>query len=127
MSHHAGMYAVLAAMMHALISVIAAVTLAPYALDPAANTETMGTLSITSALISTIGLVATAAYLSRQLRPVSGVIIGIACGALCSGIQGMLTQGKDFSLVLYLAILAPTLLAVLMASLLDRPKSGWQT
>jgi hypothetical protein len=29
--------------------------------------------------------------------------------------------------VLYLAILAPTLLAVLLATLLDRPTSGWQT
>jgi chromate transport protein ChrA len=40
---------------------------------------------------------------------------------------GLLTEGIDFSLVLYLAVVAPTLLAVLLASLLDRPTSGWQT
>ena len=33
----------------------------------------------------------------------------------------------DFSVILYLTLLAPTLLAVLLGSLLDRPKSGWQT
>jgi hypothetical protein len=33
----------------------------------------------------------------------------------------------DYSLVTYLTLLAPTLLAITLASVLDRPKSGWQT
>jgi hypothetical protein len=41
-------------------------------------------------------------------------------------IIGLAMAGIDYSLILYLAILAPTLLAVLLASLVDRSKSGWQ-
>jgi hypothetical protein len=42
-------------------------------------------------------------------------------------VLGLSTVGVDYSLITYLSILAPTLLAVLLASLLDRPRSGWQT
>jgi hypothetical protein len=121
------MYALLALVAHVVVSSLAALVIAPYSLAPGANMKALWVLSLASAVISTIGLMATAVYLSRRLRPVSGGIVGVLCGALCGGIVGMVMQGTDFSVVLYLAILAPTLLAVLLASLLDRPKSGWQT
>jgi hypothetical protein len=121
------MYAVIAAIVHAVISTIAAMAIAPYSLDPAANDASMRMLSITSAFISAIGMVATASYLSRRIRTISGVVVGILCGVLCSGILGLTIRGTQFSLILYLAILAPTLLAVLLATLLDKPKSGWQS
>lgn len=121
------MYVVLTAVMHAVISVIAALFVAPYSLDPAATTEALATLAVISAFISAIGMLSTSVYLSRRIRPVSGAITGVCCGLLCSGIFSLTATGKEYSLVLYLSILFPTLLAVLMASLLDRPKSGWQT
>ncbi len=121
------MYALLAILLQAAISLAAAMAIAPYSLDLAANDETLPALSLASTVISAIGLVSTSVYLSRRLRPVSGAMVGGFCGLLCAGILGLSARGVDYSLVLYLAILAPTLLAILLAALLDRPKSGWQT
>ena len=81
-----------------------------------------------SAALSMLGLFATARYLSRRIRPVSGITVGWLCGLVCSAILALSVDGRfDYSLIVYLALLAPALLAVLMATLLDRPKSGWQT
>jgi hypothetical protein len=117
------MYALLALIAHAIVSSVAAVAIAPYSVAAGANMKALWVLALASAVISTIGLVSTAVYLSRRLSRVTGGIVGVLCGA----ILGMVMKQTDFSVVLYLAILAPTLLAVLLASLLDRPKSGWQT
>jgi hypothetical protein len=121
------MYALLALIAHAIVSSVAAVAIAPYSVAAGANMKALWVLALASAVISTIGLVSTAVYLSRRLSRVTGGIVGVLCGALCGAILGMVMKQTDFSVVLYLAILAPTLLAVLLASLLDRPKSGWQT
>jgi Kef-type K+ transport system membrane component KefB len=121
------MHAVLAAIVHTAISVIAAMYIAPYSLDPAATLDSMQGLCLASAIISAIGFMATTTYLSRRLRPVRGVLVGALSGLLCTGTVSLVMTGMDYSLIVYLAILAPTLLAVLLASLLDRPKSGWQT
>lgn len=121
------MHAVLAAIVHTVISVIAATYIAPRSLDPAATLDTIQGLCLASALISAIGFMATTMYLSRRLRPARGLLVGALSGLLCSGVIGLVTTGMDYSLIVYLAILAPTLLSVLLASLLDRPKSGWQT
>jgi hypothetical protein len=122
------MYAMLAIVVQVLLSSVAAFAIAPYSIAVGATTRSLWTLSLVSAGLSTVGLVATAWYLSRHLRPTSGITVGWMCGLLCSGILALAVDGRfDFSVILYLCLLAPTLLAVLLASLLDRPKSGWQT
>jgi hypothetical protein len=120
------MYAVLAALVHAVLAITAALIIAPYSLQPVATTMALADLGMASAVISGIGLAATARYLSKRMRTISGPQVGLACGALCNATMGTLLVGVDFSLVIYLAILAPALLAVLLATLLDRSKSGWQ-
>lgn len=121
------MYALLTFVVHAAFSSLAALAIAPYAVDPAATINALWTLSFVSALLSTIGLAATATYLSRRIKPFSGAQVGLLCGVLCSAILGLALGGMQFSLILYLVMLVPTLVAVLLASLLDRPKSGWQS
>lgn len=120
------MYAMLVIVVHAAVSSAAALAIAPYSVDPAATSKSLWTLSMVSALICTAGFAATAGYLSRRVKLVSGAQVGLLCGVLCSGIVGLTLAGIDFSLVLYLTLLFPTLAAVLLASLLDRPRSGWQ-
>jgi hypothetical protein len=120
------MYVVLAVIVQALLSIAAASLIAPYSLDPTSDSMSLTTLCMASAVVSGIGLFSTAVYLSKRIRPLSGGMIGLACGLLCTAMIGLATKGIDFSLILYLAILAPTLLAVLLATLLDQPKSGWQ-
>jgi hypothetical protein len=121
------MYALIAILLHIIVSGSAALTIAPYSLDPAANDTTLWVLAFASAMISTVGVTATASYLSKHLRLVSGVTVGLLCGLLCSAILGLAALGIEYSLIVYLALLAPTLLAVLLAVLLDRSKSGWQS
>jgi hypothetical protein len=121
------MYALLMLVIHAMVSSLAALAIAPYSLDPAATSSALWTLGIVSALLCTTGLTATAAYLSRRIKPISGIQVGLLCGLLCGGIEGLSVAGVEYSLVVYLALLAPTLIAVLLASLIERPKSGWQT
>lgn len=121
------MYALLAFALHLLIGGIAASAIAPHSIDPTANEASLWTLALASAVISMLGMVATASYLAKRIAAMSGLIIGLACGVLCSILLGLTMRGTDYSLVLYLTILSPTLLAVLLATLLDRPKTGWQT
>ncbi len=121
------MYAVVVILLHVLISGTAALAIAPYSLDPAANSATMWVLGFASAVISALGLAATASYLSKHLRIISGVTVGLLCGLFCSAILGLAAVGIDYSLIVYLALLAPTLLAILLAVLLERSKSGWQS
>lgn len=122
------MYALIAMVVNAFLGSAAALAIAPYSLAPGANFQSLWALSIASAVLSTVGLVATSWYLSRRLRPVSGITVGWLCGMACGAVLGLAIDGSfDYSVILYLALLAPTLLAVLLASLLDRPKSGWQT
>jgi hypothetical protein len=122
------MYAMLAIVVQVILSSAAALVIAPYSVAIGATTRSLWTVSVASAALSTMGLVGTAWYLSRRLRPTSGLVIGWLCGLLCSAILALAINGRyDFSVILYLSLLAPTLLAVLLASLLDRPKSGWQT
>ncbi len=120
------MYAAVAVVMHAVVSVGGALIIAPYALEPIADREALAKLCVASAAISGIGFLATASYLTKRIRTRSGVLVGLLCGVLCIAIIGLAMAGIDYSLILYLAILAPTLLAVLLASLVDRSKSGWQ-
>jgi hypothetical protein len=122
------MYAMLAIVVQISLSSAAAMAIAPYSIAIGATPRSLWTVSLASAALSTIGLVATSWYLSRRLRPTSGLTIGWLCGLLSSAILALAIEGSfDFSVILYLSLLAPTLLAVLLASLLDRPKSGWQT
>lgn len=121
------MYAVLALITHAIVGNVAALAIVPYSVDPTATGASLWTLCMASALISTMGFIATVSYLSKRPRPVSGVLTGLLCGALCGATMGLVVIGIEFSLILYLTIFTPTLLAVLLASLLDRPKSGWQS
>jgi hypothetical protein len=122
------MYALLAIVVQLILSCAAVLVIAPYSVAPGANTNSLLALSLASAVFSTIGLVGTSWYLSRRLKPGSGITVGWLCGLFCSGIFGLAVDGRfDYSIILYLSVLAPTLLAVLLASLLDRPKSGWQT
>ncbi len=121
------MYALLAIVAHATVGIAAAFSITRYGMQPVAVTVALVDLCLASAAISGIGLVSTAMYLSKRLRPKSGVMVGLLCGLLCSATMGLALAGIDFSLILYLTILAPTLLAVLLASLLERGKSGWQS
>jgi hypothetical protein len=122
------MYALIAIVVQTLLSSATVMAVSPYSVAPGATRTSLWVLSVASAVIATFGLLATSWYLSRRLRPVSGITIGWLCGLLCSGIIGLsIDPTVDYSLITYLALLAPTLLAVLLASLLDRPKSGWQT
>jgi hypothetical protein len=120
------MYVALAVVVHALLAIAAAFIIAPYSLQPIATIAALADLGMASAAMSGIGLAATAKYLSKRMRTISGPQVGLACGVLCNGTMGLVLVGFDFSLVIYLAILAPALLAVLLATLLDRSKSGWQ-
>ncbi|MEO8314090.1 MAG: hypothetical protein ABI645_04775 [Pseudomonadota bacterium] len=122
------MYAMLAIVVQVAMSSATVLAIAPYSIAAGANFESLLVLGLVSAVLSTIGLVGTSWYLSRRLKPTSGITVGWMCGLSCSGILGLAIDGRvDYSLILYLSVLAPTLLAVLLASLLDRPKSGWQT
>lgn len=122
------MYALIAMVVHALLGSAAALAIAPYSLAPGATFGSLWGLSLASAALSTVGLVSTSWYLSRRLRPVSGITVGWLCGLACGVVLALsINADYDYSVILYLALLAPTLLAVLLASLLDKPKSGWQT
>jgi len=122
------MYAVLAIVVQIGLSSIAALAIAPHSISVGATLQSLWSASVASTALSAIGLVATAWYLSRRLRLASGLTVGWLCGLLSSVILALSMEGSyDFSVILYLMLLAPTLLAVLLASVLDRPKSGWQT
>lgn len=122
------MYAWLAIAVHAAISSAAALAVAPRSVAVGATLKSLWVLGLASAVLSNIGLVATSMYLSRRLKPGSGLTVGWLCGLLCAAMLALsLGAGIDYSLVTYLALLAPTLLAITLASVLDRPKSGWQT
>jgi chromate transport protein ChrA len=121
------MYAVMALVFNAAVNSGAALLIEPRSQDATATLVSMLMLAMASSAISMIGLVSTALYLSRRIRPSTGALVGFLCGVVFTAMLGLLTEGIDFSLVLYLAVVAPTLLAVLLASLLDRPTSGWQT
>jgi hypothetical protein len=120
------MYALLALVIHATVGSLAALAIAPYSVDPAATGQSLWALGMVSALLSTIGLAATATYLSRRIRPLTGAQAGLLCGVVCGGLLALSMGTTRYSLIVYLAMLAPTLVAVLLASLLERPKSGWQ-
>lgn len=121
------MYALLALVIHAMIGSLAALAIAPYSIDPAATARSLWTLAVVSALLSTAGLAATATYLSKRIRLLTGAQAGLLCGVVCSGLLALSTGRTRYSLIVYLAMLVPTLAAVLLASLLERSKSGWQT
>ena len=121
------LYAVLATVVHVVVGTAAAMAIGPHSLQPMATSYALWNLGMASAAMSAVGLVATASYLSRRIRPRSGLLVGLLCGLLCGTMLGLAMLGVDYSLILYLAILAPTLLAVLLATLMDRSKSGWQT
>jgi hypothetical protein len=117
----------LVAVLHAMISTGAAMAIAHYSSDPFAVINYLWPLCATSAACSATGFAATARYLSRRIGPKSGALVGVLCGLLCSAMLGLAVMGVEFTRIPYLTIFAPTLLAVLLASLLERPKSGWQT
>jgi hypothetical protein len=121
------MYALLVLLVHGVISGAVAIAAAPYSVDPAATSRALWTLCMASALLSTIGFAATSAYLSKRVKPVVGAQVGLLCGLLCSAMVGLGLKNIQFSLVIYLALLVPTLAAVLLASLLQRSRSGWQS
>ncbi len=72
------MYAMLAIVVQVILGSAAALAIAPYSVTLGATMEALWTLSVASAGLSTIGLVATAWYLSRRLRAVSGLTIALA-------------------------------------------------
>lgn len=117
----------LVAVLHAMLSNAAAMLIAHYSVDPFALISVLSTFATSSAVISAIGFAATTFYLSRRVRPATGALVGVLCGLLCGGTMVLTMSSLDFSVVPYLTILAPTLLAVLLASVLERPKTGWQT
>lgn len=120
------MYALLIILLHVAVSSPAAFVVAPYSIDPAANAGSLWALCGASAVLSMLGFAATAAYLSKRIRPITGVFAGVMCGLMCSSLLVLVARGTDFSLVLYLVLLAPTLLSVSLASMFDRSRTGWQ-
>lgn len=120
------MYALIALAVHVTVGSLAAMAIAPHSLDPAATGRSLWMLGMVSAVLSTIGLAATALYLSKRIKPLTGAQCGLLCGIVCSGLLALSMGGTRYSLIVYLAMLAPTLVAVLLASLLERPRSGWQ-
>lgn len=121
------MHLILIVAIHLLISSLATLFIAPRSISEVATGTSLQMLCLASALICAGGFLATTAYLSRHIRPISGALVGLLCGVMCSVVLGLSMVGVDYSLITYLSILAPTLLAVLLATLLDRPRSGWQT
>jgi hypothetical protein len=119
--------AILVIVVHALVSSPVALAIAPYSRDPAATSNSLWMLCIASAALSAVGFFATTTYLSKRIRTVTGLKVGLLCGLFCNAVITLVIARIDYSLVLYLALLAPTLLAVLLASLLERSKSGWQS
>jgi len=121
------MHLILVVAVHLVVSSLATLYIAPRSISEAVNGTSLQALCLASAAICAAGFFATSVYLSRRIRPVSGAMTGLFCGILCSIVLGLTIVGIDYSLITYLSILAPTLLAVLLATLLDRPRSGWQT
>lgn len=121
------MHLILIIALHLLVSSLATLYIAPRSISEVADGTSLQMLCLASALVCAGGFFATVIYLSRRIRPVSGAVVGLLCGVMCSGVLGLSMRGIDYSLITYLSILAPTLLAVLLATLLDRPRSGWQT
>lgn len=120
------MYALYILFVHAVFSSVVALTIAPLSPDPNATSNSLLGLSLASAALCVVGFAATARYLSRRVKPWTGVLVGYCCGMLCCASTGLVFAGVRYSLVIYITLLAPTLLAVLLASILDRPRSGWQ-
>jgi len=121
------MHLILVVAVHLLVSSAATLLIAPRSISEVANGTSLQVLCLASAGVCAAGFFATSIYLSRRIRPISGAVAGLLCGLLCSVVLGLSMVGIDYSLITYLSILAPTLLAVLLATLLDRPRSGWQT
>jgi hypothetical protein len=120
------MYALSILFMHAVFSCVVALSFAPLIRDPNATSNSLLGLCVASAALCLIGFASTARYLSRRVKPWTGVLVGYCCGMLCCASLGLVFAGVRYSLVIYITLLAPTLLAVLLASVLDRPRSGWQ-
>ena len=110
---------------HTLVSIGTVSAIAHF--GAGADVPSLQALCLSSAGLAGIGFAATARYLSTHMRPRSGLLAGSLCGALCGAILGIAPARLDFSLLLFLAIFVPSLLAVLLASFIDRPKSGWQS
>lgn len=119
------MRALLSLLTHLMISVPAALAVGLHPAAVIVQGQTLWGLAIASAVFCTIGFHATVLYLDKPMRLLSVVLAGYLCGVLCSALLGLTLARTDYSLVLYLALLAPTLLGVLLASLLDRSRSGW--
>jgi hypothetical protein len=120
-------YTILTLLVHALVGSAAALAIAPYSMDAAATSKALLTLGIASAFLSSTGFVGTRLYLGKRVKTFAGAQVGLLCGLLCAGILALALTRLQFSLVVYLALIAPALLAVLLATLLDRSKSGWQS
>ena len=121
------MYALFVLVVHAAVSTAAAFAIAPYSLDPVVNGEALWVMSMASALLTVIAFCATAAYLGKRISLVSGAQGGLLCGLVCGGVAAFTMRGVQFSLLIYLALLVPTLVAIVLAVIVDRPKSGWQS
>src|SRR5262245_46523938 len=95
----------LVAILHAMISNAAALLIAHYSVDPFATITVLSTFGTASAAISATGFFATILYLSRRVRPATGIMVGVLCGILCGAIMGLTMSRIDFSLIPYLTIL----------------------
>lgn len=121
------MPAALAILLHIAISGSVAIAVAPWTPDPTATPRALWLLCAASAVLCGAGLAATAAYLGRRIRPVSATQVGLPCGLLCGAILGLTMRSVQFSLILYLALLVPVLVAITLTMLVDRPRTGWQS
>lgn len=121
------MYALFVLVVHAAVSTAAAFAIAPYSPDPVVSGEGLWLMCMASALLTVIAFAATAAYLGKRISVVSGAQGGLLCGLVCGGVAAFTMRGVQFSLLIYLALLVPTLVAIVLAVIMDRPKSGWQS
>lgn len=121
------MLALVVLVLHVAVSSAAALAIAPYTLDPVVTARSLWVMCMGSALLSVIAFVSTAAYLGKRISLVSGAQGGLLCGLVCGGVAAFTARGVQFSLLIYLALLVPTLVAVVLAVVMDRPKSGWQS
>ncbi len=120
------MYAMIAFVVHAALGSAAAMAIAPHSRAAGATFGSMGAVhGVRPAFDRGAGgnILGTVAAPAANHRHHGGWLCGVSCGAVL-GLS--IDPSLDYSVILYLALLAPTLLAVLLASVLDRPKSGWQ-
>lgn len=104
---------------HATTGLVGARVLGVMSGDPSGSMRYLVSLSLVSTAVSAVCFAAIHRYLARGGNVGYGMFVGMLCGALSCVMIGMALVGMTLPLAQFLALFAPGLLAVLLASLMD--------